>query len=184
MGDNNALVTAISRNKTDEYITSYRELTQTIQGLFGELLIYSPDLDDNARRDWFKIDANSIELRDIIFDFLRRLHDYRYVASKAYNSDDFDKYKPKLEEALSELISNPEPKKMINAFKAAKDANDEIKRQKNRFEFANEDIPLEAPNIKTFYDQIIKLLKEYPLFKNKQDFLKIRAFIKRGLNKE
>jgi len=185
MGDNNALATAIYRNKTDDCITSYRELTQAIQGLFGELLINSDDFDDNARRDWFEVDTASLELRDIISDFLRRLHNYRYLASKAFNSDDFEKYKPKLEKALSELISNPEPKEMMKAFKIAKDENDEIKRKKNQFEFANEDIPLESSNIKKFYESIIKIIKEYHFFKkNKQEFLKLRAFIKKGLSKE
>lgn len=185
MGDNNALATAIYRNKTDDCITSYRELTQAIQGLFGELLINSPDFDDNARRDWFEVNSASMELRDIISDFLRRLHNYRYLASKAFNSDDFEKYRQKLEKALSELISNPEPKEMINAFKIAKDENDESKRKKNPFEFANEDIPLEPISIKKFYDRIIKIINEYPVFKkDKQEFLKIRAFIKKGLNKE
>ena len=187
MGNNNALVTAIFRHKTDDYISSYRELTQAVQGLFGELLINSPDFDDNvnARRDWFDIDAASIELRDIIFDFLTRLHTYRYIASKAYNSDDFNKYKPKLEKALAELISDPEPKEMINAFKIAKDLNDELKKQKNQFIFANEDIPLETLANKKFYDEILSIIKEYPFFrKSKQEFLKVRAFIKNGLNKE
>jgi molecular chaperone HtpG len=185
MGDNNALVAAIFRNKTDDYITSYRELTQAIQGLFGELLINSSDLNDNTRRDWFEVNAASIELRDIISDFLRRLHTYRYQASKAFNSDDFEKYKPKLERALAELISNPEPKEMMNAFKNAKTKHDEDKKQKGQFEYANEDIPREPIAIKRIYDKIINLLKEYFILrKNKQEFLKVRAFIKKGFSKE
>jgi molecular chaperone HtpG len=186
MGDNNALAMAMFRNKTDDYITTYRELTQSIQGLFGELLINSPDrLKDNTRRDWFEINAASIELRDIISDFLRRLHTYRYLASRAFNSDDFDKYKPKLEKALAELISNPEPKEMIKAFKESKDKYDETKKQKDNFEYANDDIPFETPGIKRFYDKIMQILKEYPLFKeNKQAFLKVRSFIKKELSKE
>jgi molecular chaperone HtpG len=185
MGDNNALVTALFRNKTDEFITSYRELTQAIQGLFGELLINSPKLDDNARRDWFDVNGASIELRDIISDFLRRLNTYRYLASRAFNSDDFEKYKEKLEKALAELTSNPEPKEMMKAFRIAKDKHDEDKKQKSQFEYANEDIPFESPVIKKFYDKILQLLKEFPMFKrNRQDFLKVRSFIKKGLNKE
>jgi hypothetical protein len=186
MGDNNALVSAIFRNKTDDYVTSYRELTQAVQGLFGELLINSPKLHDNTRRDWFEIDAASIELRDIIVDFLRRLNTYRYQASKAFNSDEFEKNKPTLEKALSELISNPEPKEMIKAFKSAKDKKDEEKRQKNQFEYANEDIPNELVATKKIYDRLMQLLREYFISqeRDKQKFLKVRAFIKKGLNKE
>jgi hypothetical protein len=185
MGDNNALVNAVFRHKIDDYISSYRELTQAVQGLFGELLINSPDFDDNARRDWFDVNEASLELRDIIIDFLKRLNTYRYIASKAYNSDDFNKLKPKLEQALAELISNPEPKKMIKAFKVAKDKNDESKKPKNNYFYANDDVPFEPQNIKQFYDSILTLLKEYPVFKkSKQEFLKVRAFLKKGLNKD
>jgi molecular chaperone HtpG len=185
MGDNNALAAAVFRNKTDDYITSYRELTQAIQGLFGELLINSPALKDNTRRDWFEIDAASMELRNIISDFLRRLNTYRYQASKAFNSDDFDKHKEKLENALSELLSNPEPKEMIQAFKKAKDKYDDEKREKNQFEYANEDIPHEQLSVKKIYDKIMQLLYKYFIRqKNKNEFLKIRAFIKKCLNKE
>jgi serine/threonine protein kinase len=185
MGDNNALASAIFRNKTDDYVSSYRELTQAIQGLFGELLINSPKLQDNTRRDWFKIDAASVELRDIITDFLRRLHTYRYQASKAFNSDDFEKHRPNLEKALSELISNPEPKEMISAFKDAKTKHDKEESEKNIFEYANEDIPHEPPSVKKIYDRIMLLLREYYILKkNKQEFLKVRVFIKKEINKE
>lgn len=83
------------------------------------------------------------------------------------------------------MISNPEPKEMIKAFKKSKDKYDENKKQKDLFEYANEDIPFETPNIKKFYDKIIQILKKYPLFKeNKQAFFKVRSFIKNGLSKE
>ena len=186
MGDNNALANAVFRNKTDDYITSYRELTQAIQGLFGELLINSPDdLKDNARRDWFEVNAASIELRNIIIDFLKRLNTYRYLASRAFNSDDFDKYKSKLELALAELLSNPEPKEMIQAFKNAKEKHDDEKKSKNQLEYANEDIPYESLSTKKLYDKILKILYQYFVSqKNKREFLKIRSFLKKGLNKE
>ena len=185
MGDNNAFATAVFRNKTDDYITSYRELTQAIQGLFGELLINSPDLKDNTRRDWFEINAASIELRNIISDFLRRLNTYRYLASNAFNSNNFDKYKTKLENALAELVSNPEPKEMIQAFEKAKVKHDTQKNSKNQFEYANEDIPYESVSLKKFYDIIMQLLYQYfTKQRNKKEFLKIRAYIKKCLNKE
>jgi hypothetical protein len=124
-------------------------------------------------------------LRDIISDFLRRLNTYRYLASKAFNSDDFEKYRDKLEKALVELTSDPEPKEMMKAFKDAKDKNDKEKKKNNQFEYADEDIPRESMIIKRFYEKVLRLLREFPLFeKSKQDFLKVRAFLKKGLNKE
>lgn len=75
---------AVSVNSRD-YVATYRELTQSLAGVYGEMLLYTSSLEDNARRDWFKISASSIELRGIIAEFLRRLIAYRYAASKAFN---------------------------------------------------------------------------------------------------
>ena len=50
----------------------YRELTQTLNGIYGELLIDTARLSDNARRDWFKIYASSIQLR-VVSRILRKL---------------------------------------------------------------------------------------------------------------
>jgi molecular chaperone HtpG len=188
MGDNNALATAIFRNKDDNYITNYRELTQTLQGVCGEMLLNSPQLKDNARRDWFRIDENSIILRDIIFDFLKRLYNYRKIASQTFNQKKDDKdSREKFKTALLELTSNPDPKTFFKSFYDAKEKSDKEKERKKAekleqktFEFADEDCPNSSITFKRDYEQIISALRDYYNIKGElQEFLKIRSYIKK-----
>jgi len=200
MGDHNALADAMFRSKSDDYVATFRELTQTLQGVYGEMLLHSTRLNDNARRDWFRPDSASIELRNIIFDFMKRLHTYRNVASKAFNAIENDKNKQKLTEAFVELTSNYEPKEFVTSFYDAKKKNDESKpenkdagksankdsgQSETVYEFANEDIPHSTITIKKFYDKLMASVKEFFVGKDKlQEFLRMRAHIKKQLNEE
>lgn len=190
MGDHNSLADAMFRGKNEDYVATFRELAQTLRGVYGEMLIHYPKLNDNARRDWFRPDSASMELRDIIFDFMKRLHNYRYVASKAFNAIETDKNKQKLTEAFVELTSNYEPKKFVDSFYKAKQTIEE-KQDKTKptptslYEFADEDIPRAANTIKRFYDKIIMSLRNYYTNKNElQEFLKVRSYVKKQLNEE
>ena len=192
MGDHNALADAMFRNKSDDYVATFRELTQTLQGVYGEMLLHSTRLNDNARRDWFRPDSASIELRNIIFDFMRRLHAYRNVASKAFNAIENDKNKQKLTEAFIELTSNYEPKEFVASFYDSKRKNEESKNENNgnskpdpHYEFADEDIPHSSITIKKFYDKLIAFVKEFFVSKDElQEFLRLRAYLKKQLNEE
>jgi molecular chaperone HtpG len=198
MGDNNSLVDAIFLNKPDDYITTYRELTQTLQGVYGEMLIYSSRFKDNARRDWFKLDESSIKLRDITFEYLKRLYNYRTTASKAFvekKSENIDKNKQKLRDVLISLTSTPNPKTFIDTFYKAKDVADKQKRknenekkknaEKNKLDYADEDVPFLPFPLQRLYNRILILLREYfSKEDNLKEYLKIRTFIKKGLNKE
>lgn len=192
MGDHNALADAMFRSKSDDYVATFRELTQTLQGVYGEMLLHSTRLNDNARRDWFRPDSASIELRNIIFDFMRRLHAYRNVASKAFNAIENDKNKQKLTEAFIELTSNYEPKEFVASFYDSKRKNEESKNENNgnskpdpHYEFADEDIPHSSITIKKFYDKLIAFVKEFFVSKDElQEFLRLRAYLKKQLNEE
>lgn len=186
MGDHNALAEALFRSKTNDYVATFRELTQTLQGVYGEMLLDSPHLKDNARRDWFRIDDASIELKDIIFDFMKRLHTYRYTASKAFNAIEIDKNRQKLTEAFINLTSNYEPKEFIDNFYENKSIADKEKTSSTTtFEYADDDIPHVNLTHKKFYEKIAQLLREYFLQENNiQEFLKIRAYIKKRMNKD
>ena len=135
MGNSNSLTDAIFRNKPDDYIESYRELTQTLQGVYGEMLINSTRFKDNARRDWFKLDSASIVLRDIIFEFLKRLYIYRITASKAFRErkvENTEKNKQKLRDAFIDLTSAPDSKTFVNSFYRAKAKADQEREKKNK----------------------------------------------------
>jgi len=192
MGDHNALADAMFRSKSDDYVATFRELTQTLQGVYGEMLLHSPRLNDNARRDWFRPDSASIELRDIIFDFMKRLHVYRNVASKAFNAIENDKNRQKLTEAFVELTSNYEPKEFLTSFYDSKKKSDEDKddnkgerKTEALYEFADEDIPHSTISIKKFYDRLMSSVKEFFVSKDElQEFLRLRAHLKKQINEE
>lgn len=177
MGDQYSLATDVIRSKTD-YVTTPRELTQALTGVTGEMLINSEKLNDNARRDWFRIDEQSIPLRHIIVDFMRRLNAYRYVASRFFKDK---KDKEKLIKAYTELTRFDSEKVVsdINKIKAEVSADKEI------FKFADEDIPTFPITLKRFYERLIKCLHEYYTNEKKLvEFIKIRTHIKKELNKE
>lgn len=196
MGDHNALADAMFRSKSDDYVATFRELTQTLQGVYGEMLLHSTRLNDNARRDWFRPDSASIELRNIIFDFMKRLHAYRNVASKAFNAIENDKNRQKLTDAFVELTSNYEPKEFLASFYDSKKKNDESKsgnkdeskgesKPETIYDFAGEDIPHSTITIKKFYDRLMASIKEFFVGKDElQEFLRLRAHLKKQLNEE
>ena len=181
MGDQYALANDVIRSKSD-YITTLRELTQGLNGVCGEMLINNDNLRDNARRDWFRIDEESIKLRHIIVEFMRRLHSYRYAASDYFSDKKKAKRQETLIEAYKGLITNYDPDKFIPDINKLKK---EIEASKEVFEFADVDIPTSPITIKRFYDCIMKCLDEYFSAKNrKAEFIKIRTTIKKYLTQE
>jgi len=186
VGDHNTLADVLSKSKDAAYIATHRELTQTLQGVYGEMLINSPDLRDNARRDWFRIDSASIQLRDIITNFMKHLFGYRKTASRAFNAIENDKNKERLVHAFSELTSNYKPDEHIKDFYDKK-RNHDIEKEKNieSFVFASEDIPYFPVTLKRFYDRIIGNIRGYYTEKDDiKEFLKLRSHLKRKLTEE
>jgi len=180
MGDQYALANDAGRSKSD-YITTPRELTQALNGVCGEMLIHYENLRDNARRDWFRIDEESIKLRRIIVEFMRRLHTYRYAASN-YFSEKRKGEERLLIEAYEGLITNYDPDKFIPDIHRLKK---EIEASKEVFEFAGADIPTSSITIKRFYDRLMKCLYEYFSGRNKiGEFIEIRTTIKKYLTRE
>lgn len=181
MGDQYALANDVIRSKSD-YITTPRELTQALNGVYGEMLITYEKLRDNARRDWFRIDEESIKLRHIIVEFMRRLHTYRYAASDYFSDKKKEKREGRLIEAYKGLITNYDPDKFIPDIKKLRK---EIEASKEVFEFADDDITTLPITIKRFYDRLMKCLYEYFSGRNKiGEFIEIRTTIKKYLNQE
>ena len=181
MGDRYSLANDISRSKSD-YVATLRELTQALNGVCGEMLINYEGLNDNARRDWFKIDEESIKLRHIIVEFMRRLHTYRYAASNYFSDKKKEKSEERLIEAYKGLITNYDPDKFIPDINKLKK---EIAASKEVFEFADDDIPTLPITVKRFYERLIAGLYKYFSDRGKrQEFIEIRTFIKEYLKKE
>lgn len=180
MGDRYSLATAIVRSKSD-YVTTPRELSQMLNGVTGEMLIHSTRLNDNARRDWFQVDEESILLRHIIVDFMKRLHVYRYTASRFYrNRKDKDKYV----KAYTDL-TNFDSEKVISTINSIQNEITADKEDQEVLEYANEDIPSYPITLKRFYERMINCIHLYYKSKGKlEEFIKLKAFIKKDLNKE
>ena len=173
MGDNDALAVAVVRSKT-EYVSTFRELAQTLRGVYGEMLINSPRLRDNARRDWFRLDSNSIALTRIIVDFMRRLWTYRYTASDFFGGKQEDK--DKVIKAFTELTTQPPPQQFSFVHEV---------RKGEVFKFADVDIPHLPLVVRRFYERLAKCLRD-DYFKPQNQmkmFYEIRSLVKRKLDK-
>jgi hypothetical protein len=68
-------------------ITSYGQYLSAIKGVTGELLLETQCLLDNSRRDWFKMDKNSLQLRNQLCKLVSRMHIYRYKISHYMHND-------------------------------------------------------------------------------------------------
>ena len=104
MGDN--LTFAEQTILSDDPFTTRGELVAQLGGISGELLICSKKLKDNARRDWFRLDLESKMLRNQIADFMKRLKQYRYAASKYVKA--VKDYEEEKDSAETEMIKRQE----------------------------------------------------------------------------
>lgn len=180
LGNEYAIADSVSKGNND-YVTTYRELTQTLNGVYGELLIDTQRLSDNARRDWFKIDLDSNQLRVILTDYLKKLTTYRRDASAAFNDKKSESKRTKVINSYRELTGGFDTKQFEKDFYSP-----EPEKEDDIFQYANDDIPRHSITAKKFYDEIVIALKEY--FINSEEdngiekFLKIRTYLKQKLN--
>lgn len=180
LGNEYAIADSVSKGNND-YVTTYRELTQTLNGVYGELLIDTQRLSDNARRDWFKIDLNSNQLRVILTDYLKKLTTYRRDASAAFNDKKAESKRTKVINSYRELTGGFDTKQFERDFYSP-----EPEKEEKIFQYANDDIPRHSITAKKFYDEIVIALKEYFIKtdadKGIEKFLKIRTYLKHKLN--
>ncbi len=180
LGNEYAIADSVSKGNND-YVTTYRELTQTLNGVYGELLIDTQRLSDNARRDWFKIDLNSNQLRVILTDYLKKLTTYRRDASAAFNDKKAESKRTRVINSYRELTGGFDTKQFEKDFYSP-----ESEKEERIFQYANDDIPRHSITAKKFYDEIVIALKEYFIKTEKDNgieiFLKIRTYLKQKLN--
>jgi molecular chaperone HtpG len=172
MGANDTFAQVANDNK--EYVTTFREMAQSLRGIYGELLINSPFLRDNSRRDWFLPDQYSMDLNNIITDFMRRLHNYRYCASRYFRAKPSKKQED-LKKALDELVNIKDNQIDYSHF-YKKETEEEKEIDKELF--SEQDIPHENQSLKKCYDILMRIIEEYfNKTKNRVLFLKLRAHI-------
>jgi hypothetical protein len=173
-GGNDTFAQIADANK--QYVTTFRELAQALRGIYGELLINSQYLSDNSRRDWFLPDEHSRDLNNVITDFMRRLHQYRYCASR-YFRQNATKTKEELKHALDELVDLKTNRIDYDKFS---EKGKEAKERKIPADgsFAEEDIPHKSQGMKNCYDILMKVIEAYfKKIKQRSLFWKLRAFI-------
>ncbi len=172
MGVNDTFAQVADANK--QYVTTFREMAQGLRGIYGELLINAQHLSDNARRDWFQPDEHSRVLNNVITDFMRRLHQYRYCASRYFRRN-ATKTKEDLKQALDELI---DLKAHNIDYEKFSEKEEEPKGKPAGKSFSEEDIPHKSQSMKKCYDILMKIIEAYfRRIKKRVLFLKLRAFI-------
>lgn len=185
MGDNDTFADLCTSSK--EHVGTYSELTATLRGVYGEFLINSPNLTDNARREWFKTDEYSIYLKYIIVDFMKRLYKYRYAASSYFRLNTGEKAeekKVKLKKALVELVDIESNKIDVNDFVKSVEQKPEADTEpKDESSFSEEDMPHQTQTKRKNYDELMIIIEEYFDKQKMYDvFIKLRAYIKRYYN--
>lgn len=182
LGNEYAIADAVA-NGNNEYVATYRELTQTLNGVYGELLIDTSRLSDNARRDWFRIDAPSNELKFILTDYLRKLKTYRYAASQAFHDQQTEAKREKVIQAYSDLTKGFDLKSFEKDFYN----NTKNPRPTVVFNYADDDIPRYSITLKRFYEDILLGIKEYYSTSSDEgieNFIKLRTFLKQYFNQK
>lgn len=188
MGNNDTFASLCMSSK--EHVGTYSELTGTLRGVYGELLINSPNLKDNARREWFKTDEYSVFLKYVIVDFMKRLYKYRYAASGYYrikSDEKAEKKKIELKNALVELVDTHSNSFDISDFckneveEAQK--SDQKENEDNEKKYSSEDMPRQSLTKRKNYDEIMNVVECFFEKERKIDlFLKLRAYIKKYFN--
>lgn len=186
MGDNDSFADLCTNSK--RYVATYTELAATLRGVYGELLINSTVLRDNARREWFRTDEHSIFLKYVIVDFMSNLYAYRYAASKYFRAraeDKSEKKKQSLKIAIRSLLNVDENLLDVDDF-CKKETKDSTREGNDNIEkpYSEEDIPRQNITKKRNYDEIMKVMEAFFIKEEKYElFLKLRAFVKKFFGK-
>ena len=156
MGNNETF--ALQTSNHPEYITTYSELVAALKGVYGELLINSEKLEDNAARDWFVADERSYYIKSIIHLFMKYLHTYRYAASKYFKvANATNEEKEKLRTVYKDLTSTDFANKSFSNFiDSAKETTKKSQSESDdsyKLNYSEEDIPFLAISKKRFYNE-------------------------------
>lgn len=172
---------------SSEHVASYSQLAATLRGVYGEMLINSVNLKDNARRDWFKMDEYSLGLKYQIIEFMRRLYKYRYAASNYFNNETVEKtdeLKNELKTSLVNLVEYNQSQSDAIVAEMISDAPEKRKTQ-SKNTYSDEDVPRESKSFRKDYDKMMAIIEKYYIAENNYgEFLKLRAFVKKNIHED
>jgi molecular chaperone HtpG len=169
-------------------ITTYGQYLSAIKGVTGELLLETDLLSDNARRDWFKVDANSLQLREQLCHLMNRMHNYRYKISRYMHNDRrTDIEKQQVIEAYRELVAD----KSNDVVMAIERYIESIVQQENAAEKDDKadirDILGYTMTQKRFYRELMLLIYNYfERYGSKEitEYYSLKSYVLKFLNRE
>ncbi len=164
-------------DSSSSYVTTFREMAQSLRGLYGEMLINSQHLSDNSRRDWFLPDEHSRDLNNVIIDFMRRLNEYRYCSSRYFRKKPI-KTKEDLKKALDELVDLKAHTIKFDTFSKREEEPAKKKESPTTTSLSDEDLPHASKTMKKHYNLLMKVIEAYfRKIRKRVLFLELRAFI-------
>jgi molecular chaperone HtpG len=169
-------------------ITTYGQYLSAIKGVTGELLLETDLLSDNSRRDWFNVDANSLQLREQLCHLMNRMHNYRYKISRYMHNDRrTDIEKQQVIEAYRELVAD----KSNDIVKSIERYMDDIVQKENAGEKDDKadvrDILGYTMAQKRFYRELMLLIYKYFESRgNKEitEYYSLKSYVLKVLNCE
>lgn len=133
------------------------------------------------------MDEYSLGLKYQIIEFMRRLYKYRYAASNYFNNEvveKSDELKNELKDALVNLVQYNQNQSADMVDVMISDAPEKRKTESANT-YSDEDLPRENKSFKRDYDKIMTIIEKYYVANNNyEEFLKLRAFVKKKLQEE
>jgi len=184
-----AIVAEEAANDFDA-VTSFGQYLSALKGVTGELLLDTDLLSDNSRRDWFRMESNSLQLRNQLCQLMNRIHSYRYKISQYVHKDNkTQKDRDIVTQAYVALVS-PEKEEFKNCHienfiqqQLSKEKEYEIDERADERDVISD---LYSSAQRRFYKQIMLYIHEYFNVSNRDitDYYKLKSFIVKKLNRE
>lgn len=167
-------------------ITTYGQYLSAIKGVTGELLLETGCLDDNSRRDWFKIDKNSLQLRNQLCQLMNRMHTYRYKISRYMHNDmRTEAEKQSVIQAYRELVSPTKEGSDITAVEQFIDGQFQMANAIEIDDRADErDILGYTMTQKQFYKKLMMEIYDYFKDDDIKEYYALKTYILRNLNQD
>jgi len=178
-------ILANEASKSPHATTTHAQYLSAIKGVIGELLINTELLKDNSKRDWFKVDNYSLQLREIICQFVTNMHEYRYKASKYYNSiEKTEQQKNELIIAFKKFVMGEDIDKVFDVLDLRVENNTQ---ESDIKKIIADELDLFDYNItqKRFYEKIMNVIYEYYDQNDRiENYYALKAYILKKLNEE
>lgn len=171
-------------------VTSFGQYLSALKGVSGELLLDTNLLSDNSRRDWFRMERTSLQLRSQLCQLMNRIHSYRYKISqyvhKKHKTQEDKDIVIKAYEALVVLEKQENKNCHIENFiqQQLKKEDEYIVDERADERDVMSDLYSSAQ--RRFYKQIMLYIYEYfgTSSKDITDYYKLKSFVVKKLNRE